>query len=190
MSVTAGECMHFIGTDSQSGFSAVLYTKKTSMRNHRIIKRRTRPVVLLWIFWHLLLSGSLFSQNQAEVRKDESIVKYPIYPTQLPPPPPPPRATLHTETHMYTHAQFPVVHTHSIKEGAVSMEVAAEVPQCSTPRSPRGVDKLSQRSSLFYTTPDPHPPPFKKYALLTPASCKPQQTFFFLFLKPLSDFIS
>lgn len=55
---------------------------------------------MLWIFWHLLLSGSLFSQNQAEARKDESIVKYPIYPTQLPPPPP--RATLHTETHLHT----------------------------------------------------------------------------------------
>ncbi len=62
------------------------------------------------------------------------------------------------------------------------MGVAAEVPQCSAPRSPRGVDKLSQRPSLFYT---PQPPLLKK--VCTPDSCKLQaaadfSSFFLSFL--------
>lgn len=75
------------------------------------------------------------------------------------------------------------------------MGVAAEVPQCSAPQSPRDVDRLSQRSPpappALPPAPPALPPPAKKYALLTPASCKPQQTspffFFFAFVEPLSD---
>lgn len=79
------------------------------------------------------------------------------------------KATLYTQTHMYTQTHFPVVHNPSIKEGAVSMGVAAEGPQCSAARSPRGVDKLSQR--CFLTSPLPLP---KRKKVCTPYSGKLQ----------------
>lgn len=54
---------------------------------------------MLWIFWHLLLSGSFFPQNLANVWKDETTVKYPTEPPhsnhqQSHP--------AHTDTHVHT----------------------------------------------------------------------------------------
>ena len=123
---------------------------------------------MLWVFlvhvWFSVLFIYFFclfvcfTSNQAMARKYETAVKRVIYTNHHNAP--------YIRRHTCTHTQLPVAHNHSIKQGAVSMGDAAEVPlvQCA-----------EITAGCRQTQPEILPLLLLK-KVCTPASCKPQHT--------------